>query len=164
MARVFNGVTAACLFVALLVKVDGAAAQSTTLPQPSRTVYKCVVAGKTVYTDDPCVGAQRVIVEPTRGMNKSSGRELTGADVRREKQNEAFAEAVKPITGKTPKEMEVQRKRVYFSAQTKAECESLDSSISGNEAKERGATSVESRAQIQRDLFALRKRHRDLRC
>src|ERR1700710_707782 len=30
-------------------------AQATTLPAASRTVYKCVVAGKTVYTDEPCV-------------------------------------------------------------------------------------------------------------
>jgi len=163
MTRVFKIVTATCLFGTLLVQVSGAAAQSTTLPQPSRTVYKCVVAGKTVYTDDPCVGAQRVNVEPTRGMNKSSGRELTGADVRRERQNEAFAEAVKPITGKTPKEMEVERKRVYFNAQAKAECDTLDRKILQAEVRERG-TAPDLRAPIQRELFAVRKRHRELKC
>ena len=143
--------------------VNFAEAQGTALPKASRTVYKCGVAGKVVYTDDPCIGGQLVNVEPTRGMNKSTGRELTGADVRREKQNEVFAEAVKPITGKTPKQMEVQRNRVFFSAQAQAECANLDGDITRHEADEK-AVSIASRAPVQRELFALRKRHRELRC
>lgn len=63
---------AVALFVAQAAQV---AAQSTTLPAPSRTVYKCSVGGKVAYSDEPCVGAQRVNVEPTRGMNKSTGHE-----------------------------------------------------------------------------------------
>lgn len=122
-----------------------------------------MVAGKTVYTDDPCIGAQRVNVEPTRGMNKSTGRELTGADVRREKQNEVFADAVKPITGKTAKQMEVQRHRAFFSAQAQAECANVDIEIATMEGQEK-AISVESKAPVQRELFALRKRHRELKC
>lgn len=164
MKRIFSGVMSVSLFAVLLVEVNNAAAQSTPLPQASRTVYKCVVAGKTAYTDDPCVGAQRVNVEPTRGMDKSSGKELTGADVRRERQHEAFAEAVKPITGKTAAQLEVQRKRVYFSAEAKTECQNLDAGIAQNEAQERGSTSVEAKTKVQHDLFTLRKRHREIKC
>ena len=154
---------AMCVGAMLLVAVTVAEAQGTTLPKPSRTVYKCAVAGKVVYTDDPCVGAQLVNVEPTRGLNKSTGRELTGADVRREKQNEVFAEALKPITGKTPKQMEVQRNRVFISAQAQAECANLDSEIARNEAHEK-AVSIALRAPVQHELFVLRARHRELRC
>jgi hypothetical protein len=138
-------------------------AQSTTLPAPSRTVYKCTVEGKVVYTDEPCIGAKRVDVEPTRGLNKSTGRELTGRDVSRERQTEQLAEAVKPITGLTPQQFEVQRSRVRLAPEVKSECARLDGSIAQAETQER-AEPIETRAAVQRRLFALRKRHRDLRC
>ena len=50
----------------------------------SRTVFKCQVAGKTVYSDSPCLGAKQIDVEPTRGLNQTSGRVRVGADVARE--------------------------------------------------------------------------------
>jgi hypothetical protein len=138
-------------------------AQSTTLPAPSRTVYKCTVEGKIVYTDDPCVGAKRVDVEPTRGLNKSSGRELTGRDVAQERQTEQFAEAVKPITGLTPQQFEVERSRVYLAPEAKSECARLDRRIAQAEAQER-TEPIETKPAVQRQLFALRKRHREMRC
>lgn len=139
----------------------GALAQS--LPAPSRTVYKCVVQGKTVYTDDPCVGAQRVDVEPTRGLNQASGRELTGRDVAREKQTEQMAQAVKPLTGLTPQQFEVRRKRHSLSPPAQAECARLDGDIARSEGLERSASTT-ARPVVQRDLYALRQRHRDLQC
>ncbi len=51
-------------------------------------------------------------VEPTRGMDASSGRVQTGADVRKERLNEAFAEAVRPLTGKDAKQLKVDAKRL----------------------------------------------------
>lgn len=81
--------------------------------------------GKVVYTDDPCIGAKRVDVEPTRGLNKSSGKELTGQDVSRERQREQLAEAVKPLTGLTPQQFEIKRSRVYLAPEVKAECTRL---------------------------------------
>jgi len=72
---------------------------ATNLPPPSRTVYKCEVGGKVRYSDSPCVGAQKVDVTPTRGMNKSTGCELTGSDVRREVFREQLIGAVRPIAG-----------------------------------------------------------------
>lgn len=138
-------------------------AQTTTLPAPSRTVYKCTVGNKVVYTDEPCLGAQRVNVEPTRGMNKSSGRELTGADVSREKQREQIAEAIKPLTGMTPKQYEVHRSRVSLTPEAKSECAALDQKVARVESHERGA-SVDAKGNLQRDLLSLRKRQRELRC
>lgn len=87
-----------CHLIALLIAAActaGAVAQPQpgSLRQPSRTVYKCEAAGKVTYSDEPCAGAVRVEVEPTRGLNKSSGSERTGADVARERRREGIAEA-----------------------------------------------------------------------
>ena len=48
-------------------------AQSIKLDKPTRTVYKCNTDGKVVYSDTPCLGAERIDAEPTRGLDKSSG-------------------------------------------------------------------------------------------
>ena len=58
------------------------------LSPPSRTVFKCEVDGKVTYSDEACLGAKCLDVEPTRGLNKSSGQERVGADVRKERRNE----------------------------------------------------------------------------
>ena len=76
--------------------------QTGTFPYPSRMVYKCEVAGKVVYSGEPCQGARKLDIAPSRGLNKSTGRELTGSDVTREKHREMTGEALKPLTGKTP--------------------------------------------------------------
>jgi hypothetical protein len=64
-----------------LVLSSGIAFAEAKLPAPSRTAFKCEVAGKVVYSDSPCLGAQKIDVEPTRGLNKSTGRKLIGYDV-----------------------------------------------------------------------------------
>lgn len=151
------------LSVCLLGGNQVASAQTQTLPAASRTVYKCTVNNKIVYTDEPCLGAQVVDVEPTRGLNKSTGKELTGADVAREKGREQFAEAVKPITGLSPQQLEVRQRRIKLPGDVQAECNKLDGDISQAEAKER-ASSGDAQTDIQRNLFAIRKRSRDLRC
>jgi hypothetical protein len=153
------GPVAAALFVSQTVSV----AQTPTLPQPTRTVYKCVVAKKVVYTDEPCIGAKVVDVEPSRGFNKSTGRELIGADVSREKRSEAFATAVKPVTGMTPEQFEIQKRRTKLTPEARSECTALDRSIPQSEADERVA-GAKSKTSVQRALFAQRKRYRELRC
>lgn len=148
-----------CLFIAYPSSI----AQAQKLPPASRTVYKCTVNNKTVYSDEPCLGAQVIDVQPTRGMNKSTGRELTGSDVANEKRREQFADAVKPITGKSSQQMEVHRRRFNLSPEAKAECGKLDRGITRAEADE-GVASGEAQADIQRNLFTMRKRSRDLGC
>ena len=138
-------------------------AQSTTLPAPSRTVFKCTVGGKVAYSDEPCVGAQRVNVEPTRGMNKSTGRELTGQDVQRERFNDTLATAMKPLSGMTPAETAVFHKRFLLAPAARIECYSLDSDISRAE-KAESVAEADQRPNAQMKLFKLRKRAVDLRC
>jgi hypothetical protein len=53
----------------------------------------------------PCLGAaEKLEVEPTRGVSKLSGSERIGSDVSRERWREGLAEAVRPITGMDAKQ------------------------------------------------------------
>jgi len=60
--------------------VGAAAAQM--LPAPSRTMYKCTANNVTSYSDKPCLGAERLVANPARGVSKLSGTERIGKDVR----------------------------------------------------------------------------------
>lgn len=155
-----NSILVPALLVVICQQVS---AQSSTLSKPARTVYKCNINGKVAYSDDPCVGAQRIDVEPTRGLNKTTGSEVTGKDVSLEKQREQFADVVKPLTGLTPKQLEVQTRRYNLSPENNAECNKLDVSIAENEAQERTAQ-ANAKPPIQHSLFVQRKRFRELKC
>lgn len=133
------------------------------LPPPSRTLYKCEVDGKVTYSDNPCVGAQKIDVEPTRGVSKLSGKERIGKDVSREHQQEALAEAVRPITGKDAKQLEVFGRRLKLSEQARRHCAELDASIPLAEREEQTATKANLQAAQER-LFAQRDRYRKLGC
>lgn len=149
----------------LLVSLANASAWAQTggLPPTSRTAYKCEIGGKISYSDAPCVGAKRVDLEPTRGLNKSSGTERMGRDVVQERQNEMLAEAVKPITGMNPAQFEVEKRRVYLPAAVKAECKGLDRRMAEAEGLERQA-SAQEKGNVQIALFKMRARFQELRC
>ena len=147
------------LFQALLLGGPvSALAQPSALPAPSRTVFKCVVAGKTVYSDEPCPAAVRIDVEPTRGLGKTAG-----TDVQTERMREATAGALKPVTGMTPEQFEVHRRRVYLSAAAKSECAGLDSDLAKLERRERVELG-ENRLEVQSELLVARKKYRSLKC
>ena len=146
-----------------LVISTAAIAQAGTLPAPSRTVYKCEAKGKVVYSDSPCLGADVIDVTPTRGLNKSSGREQVGPDVRHERHRELMAEALRPLTGKSAEEMQVLGQRQKLAPALRAECVELDGAIARGEAVEQSAT-AESKRTVQRDLFIARKRYREVGC
>ena len=146
---------------AFTVAASSVAAQS--LPPPSRTVYKCEDGKKVNYSDSPCLGAKKVDVEPTRGLNKSSGREQVGQDVRREKNNELMAEALRPILNETPDQRAMRHKRFKLEPSAKTECAQLDVQIPLLEAREPSATSGNA-ATIERVLLASRTRFQTLRC
>ena len=145
----------------LTVVVSSIAAQS--LPPPSRTVYKCEDGKKVHYSDSPCLGGKKVDVEPTRGLNKSTGRERVGQDVQREKNNELMTDALRPILNETPEQRVTRHKRFKLEPSANAECARLDVQIPRLEAQERSATS-ETIATAQRQLLALRTRFYSLRC
>ncbi len=154
---------------AFLVTVAGAfavvsvPARSQPLPPVSRDVFKCVVAGKTVYTDSPCLGAQKIDVEPTKGLNKSSGRELIGNDVRREHTREAIAGALRPLTGMDAKQLDVQGRRMKLSADSQRECSLLDVDIQSIEKEERNVKGA-ALADIQTRLLRARQRFKEQGC
>ena len=133
-------------------------AQTGGLPAPSRTVFKCVVAGKTVYSDEPCPAAIRIDVQPTRGIGKTAG-----TDVQRERMTEATAGALKPLIGMTPQQFEAHRRRVYLSAAAKSECAALDSDLAQLQSRER-LELADNRPVVQSELLVARKRYREIKC
>lgn len=150
----------ALVIVANVTTVD---AQTASLPNATRTVFKCVVDGKASYSDTPCLGAQRIEITPTRGMNKSTGKELSGSDVSRERQSEIFGEAIRPITGLSLEQRAMHSKRFGLSAGAKAECEMLDALILKNE-KAESYESPKDKSALQSRLLESRMRYRELKC
>jgi len=133
------------------------------LPAPSRTVYKCEADGKVVYSDSPCLGAQKVDVEPTRGLNKSTGSERIGADVRKERQNEQMAAALRPIFNETPQQRSRRHHRAKLQPDVRQRCGRLDGQIAALESKEPMAAGSNLVA-TQQQLLDLRTEYRGLRC
>ena len=138
-------------------------AQSIKLDKPTRTVYKCNTDGKVVYSDTPCLGAERIDAEPTRGLDKSSGASRVGSDVAAEMRRELMDEAIKPLTGMSSMQMDIERRRFNLPPESKHECKILDASIGDTEAKERTAQGS-ARLPLQQNLFELRKRFKELKC
>jgi hypothetical protein len=150
-------------FSLAILSIAASSVAAQTLPPPSRTVYKCEDGKKVHYSDTPCLGAKRVDVEPTRGLNKSSGRVQTGRDVQDEKLNELMTEAFRPLINETPAQRATRHKRFKLEPAAKAECWRLDTEIPRLERQEIGAT-PESLAKTQRELLSARKRFQSLRC
>jgi len=159
----FAPLTAGGLGIAALMFCTNLSAQAPKLPPTSRTVYKCTVKDKVIYSDEPCIGAQRIDVEPTRGMSKSSGREMVGSDVQREKQHEAFVSAVQPLTGMNKQQFDTEQRRGNLSANLKTECKRLDKDIAAGEIQERTEPKTSTSA-IQGTLLVMRKRHKEISC
>jgi hypothetical protein len=145
----------------LTIIVGTASAQQ--LPPPSRTVFKCNVAGKAVYSDSPCLGAERLEVDPTRGLDAASGRKVVGSDVTRERHREQVAEMMRPITGMDAKQLDAYGRRMKLSQATQRECLNLDKALPLAE-KEEGETAGVARTTVQERLYGLRKRFRELGC
>lgn len=152
---------------AILVGTYALSTASSTLAQtlhaPSRTLYKCNQQGKLSYSDSPCLGAEKLEVEPTRGVNKLSGEKRVGADVQRELNHEMFAEAIRPLTGLDAKQLAVQGRRLKLSGAAQQECRRLDQDLATTENEEKRAAQNVIR-EVQVRLFLMRQRFRELRC
>lgn len=129
-----------------------------TLLAPSRSVYKCSTNGVTSYSDAPCLGAERLEIEPTRGVGRKEGR-----DVHQERHREMIAEAVRPLTGLNAQQLDVQGRRMKLSPDSQRECRVLDAQIPNAE-REEGRAAGERLTLIKASLFTLRQRQRELRC
>ncbi len=152
------------IFAAICLLFASSVAIAAGLPAPSRTVYKCEEGKKVYYSDAPCIGAQKIDIQPTRGLNKSSGRELMGADVQRERTREQVAEAIRPITGLNAKQLDQFGRRTKLSQEAQQQCRTLDQSIPMAEVREREAHDQQSLKVAQMDLFNLRKRFHEHAC
>ena len=138
-------------------------AEAQSLPAPARTVFKCEEGGRIVYSDSPCLGAKKIDVEPTRGVSRLSGKERVGNDVQREVFEEQLGEAIRPISGMSPKQYEVFGRRLKLTPAAQRECQQLDRQIPPLERTE-AQTSGQDFAAAQRRLFSLRNRFRELGC
>ena len=116
------------------------------------------------YSDSPCLGAKKLEVEPTRGLNKSSGKERIGQDVRREKEREMFADAVRPLTGMDAKQLDRAGRRLKLSPEVQRECRRLDYDVPAAEQVEREATAQVDVKAAQERVFKLRAAYRKLGC
>jgi hypothetical protein len=147
----------------LLGFVVAASASAQSLPPPSRTVFKCQQGDKVVCSDAPCLGAERLVVEPTRGLDSQTGRPRVGDDVRRERSNEQITEALRPIFGEKPEERAVRLRRARLPAAVQADCQRLDRDIPVAEAAERQAQG-DALSRIQPRLLNLRRQYRSSGC
>jgi hypothetical protein len=153
-----------CLATVLFTNGALTYAETNKLPSPSRTIYKCDSSGKIVYSDEPCPGAKKMDIEPSRGLNKSTGREMIGTDVARERQRESIAEAVRPLTGLSPEQFAVQSRRMQIEPKARAECASLDGQLKIAERDPSATVTTREKKQNQQNLYVMRKRYKELRC
>lgn len=149
--------------LALALAYSSAAVIAQSLPAPSRTAFKCEVNGKVTYSDAPCLGAKKVELEPTRGLNSGVGAVLPGKDVRREREREILAEAIQPLTGMDSKQHETFGRRFKLPPDVKQACSKLDRQIPSAEAEEKGAAKADL-PPLQSKLLVLRSKYRELKC
>ena len=91
----------------------------------------------------PCLGAEKIDVEPTRGLNAATGKERIGKDVQRELTREGIANAIRPIAGLDAKQFEVSGRRMQLTADAQRECRNLDQALPGAEQNEKQAAAAD---------------------
>lgn len=126
-------------------------------------VYRCETNGRIAYSDSPCVGAKVIDANPNQGVDKMSGQSRKGADVQRAEMNKVFDDALKPLTGKSPAEMDALRRRVRLPGADQAECARLDRQLPPLEART-SSSDGRARAEAEVQLYQARKRFFDLKC
>ncbi len=157
---------------AALLAIAGLLAQASTLAQQPPVVYKCENAGKVTYSDEPCLGASRVDVTPTKGMETYKGaidknpRALQ--DRGNERHREAVGKALRPITGMNAQQWDAAVRRHELAPADKAECRRLDAELPRLEADLRELSkrpqTDPARGDAELELFRARKRFKELGC
>ena len=128
-------------------------------------VYRCEINGKVGYSDEPCRGAKRVDLRPTRGLDKLSGKSQKGADVRAEESNKQAADIFRPILRETPEQRATRHRRArnHLTPEETAQCYLLDARMRGLEGEEKAAAGAELQ-RVQQKLLKQRQEHRQLKC
>ena len=132
-------------------------------PAMAQAVYKCKAEGKTVYSHEPCLGAEVVDTTPTQGLDKSSGKSRKGADVRQSENDKLWADTFRPVLRETQADVETRRRRLKLLPEEKLECSYLDAKLPMQEASARAAAK-DAAVQAQTVLLESRRRFRELRC
>ena len=143
--------------IALIISIMNSQSQSFAqqLPPPSRTIFKCENSGKVMYSDSPCIGAKRLEIQPTRGVNQLTGIKQIGNDVAQEQYREAIATALRPLTGMDANQLNHAGRRNNLKPEIKRICKILDQEIPSLEHQER-SLSGEKLSILQRDLLIKR--------
>jgi hypothetical protein len=149
----------------LAVTALPAQAQSQNLPSSPRTVFKCESDGQTVYTDQPCLGTQKLETLRLHAVSAPAMREATDArDARgpyRESAGAGWRNPGAAAEGKPAVTYERVTRQLAHTPQ--AECPHLSQRIALVEAEEQNASSRTIQA-IQERLSIQRKRYRELGC
>ena len=133
------------------------------LPAPSRSIYKCTINGTVSYSDEPCLGAQRLDATPTSGVSHLSGTPRIGKDVANEHYREQFATALRPLSGMSTSQLATATRRYNLDPAARRECNQLEPAIIALEQEEKGGDAAAVKA-VQQNLFTLRKRYKTLQC
>jgi len=160
--RFIRPMTSAVLTTVLL-SMNMASAQSN-LPAPSRSIYKCKINGTVSYSDEPCLGAQRLDATPTSGVSHLSGSPRIGKDVANELHREQFATAIRPLSGMSASQLATATRRYNLDLAARRECNQLEPAIVDLEHEEKKETDAAAIGAIQQNLYALRKRYKTLQC
>lgn len=127
-------------------------------------VYKCTSGnGKVLYSNEPCVGAERIDATASRGFNKSTGVVLKGTDVQNEEHKELMERFVQSVAGKQWR-MDTAKKRQFLRVDDKAKCEMLDYQIERLEKQEKASKGKPELRDVQIELFQKRKAFREIDC
>ena len=141
---------------ALALAVAVAATNVIAQPRSTGEVFKCTINGKVVYTDEPCLGAERVDVGPPVKSGPPPG-----------KQSSAHQDGTRPPGRMSRERYEIHKRRIGLTADARLECADLDRSIAKAELEERlgrKAKSGAAREGFEKNLLALRVRYRGLGC
>lgn len=111
----------------------------------------------------PCVGARVVNATPTQGADKLGGA-LSKAATSSDEHTTLLDNATRPLHGRSHAEMNVMRRRVNSPVRNQQACARLDSQIPRLEAGTESATTGESKAKADVDLYKARKQFPDLKC
>lgn len=134
---------------------------SSVLAEP---VYKCTSEnGKVLYSNEPCVGAERIDATASRGFNKSSGRVLKGNSVQKEEADQMIERSAQITLGREWK-LEKARKRQFLRFDDKAKCEKLDYDIDRLERLEKASKGKPELRDVQIELFEKRTAFREIDC
>ena len=152
----------------LTAALAGLACQNANALDKPPNVYRCTSNGKTEYTEEPCLDAKKVDVTPTKGLETHKGANSKNIPYLKERtadmQREGIGKVLQQIDGQTWEQRETAQRRGTLNPAARQECKTLDSEIPRLEELEAAATPTTNRQKLAQELFAARKRYRELKC